>query len=77
MATASFLLGACTGDCAHRLWGSDTARDLGIGNGLADQNLPQRPPHPLLEGGAAHIKRKVQADSGFSTKATTRATNAS
>ena len=56
--------GAGTGDRAYRLRGADTPRDLGIGNGLADGNLLQRPPHPLLEGGAADVERKVQADTG-------------
>jgi hypothetical protein len=60
-----FVFGARTGDGAHRLWGADTARNLGIRNCLADWNLPQCPPHPLLEGGAAHVKRKVQADLRF------------
>src|SRR6516165_4998833 len=63
-----FVLGARTGDRAYRLWVSDTPRDLGIGNGLADGNLLKRPPHTLLEGGAAHVERKAQADSRFLNK---------
>ena len=56
--------GAGTGDRAYRLRGADTPRDLGIGNGLADGNLLKRPPHPMLEGGAADVERKVEADIG-------------
>jgi hypothetical protein len=37
------VLGARTGDRAHRLWASDTPCDLGIGNGLSDGNLLKRP----------------------------------
>ena len=43
----------------------DTPRDLGIGNGLADGDSLKRPPYALLKGGAAHVERKVQANSRF------------
>src|SRR6185437_156272 len=43
------VLGTRTGDRAHRFWRSDTPRDLGIRNGLADRNLLKRLPHTPLE----------------------------
>ena len=53
---------ARAGDRAHRLRRPDAPRDFGVGHGLADGNLLQRLPHPLLEGGAADVERKIQAD---------------
>ena len=53
---------ARAGDGAHRLRRSDAPRDLGVGDRLADRNLLQRLPDTLLEGGAADVERKIQAD---------------
>ena len=36
--------------------------DLGVARGLAGRDLAQRLPDALLEGGAAHVERQVEAD---------------
>src|SRR6516164_4961764 len=56
--------GARSGDRTCRPRGPNTPRDLGIADRLADPNLPQRLPNTLLEGRAADIKGKVEADRG-------------
>src|SRR5215467_284934 len=56
--------GARSGDRTCRLRGSDAPRDLGIANRLADANFSQRLPNTLLEGGAADVKWKVEANRG-------------
>src|SRR5215470_3212183 len=50
------------GNGAHRLRRSDASSDFRVGNRLADGNLLERLPYTLLEGGAAHVERKVEAD---------------
>src|SRR6516162_5267498 len=56
--------GARSGNRTCRPRGPNTPRDLGIADRLADPNLPQRLPNTLLEGRAADIKGKVEADRG-------------
>src|SRR5215471_17866508 len=56
--------GARSGDRTCRLRRSDASRDLGIANRLADANFSQRLPNTLLEGSAADVKGKVEADRG-------------
>src|SRR6266851_7611294 len=53
---------ARAGDGAHRLRRSNAPSDFGVGNRLADGNLLERLPYTLLEGGAADVERKIQAD---------------
>ena len=62
MATARLFAAQARGDGAHGLWRSDAPGDLGVGNRLADGDLLERLPHALLEGRAAHVERKIQAD---------------
>ena len=57
--------GARSGDRARRLRGTDASRDLCIANRLADAHLLQRLPHTLLEGCAADVKGKFEADPGY------------
>jgi hypothetical protein len=38
---------------------SDPFREFGIAQGLSGRNLLKRLPDAMLEGGAAHIERKV------------------
>jgi hypothetical protein len=57
--------GARSGDRPSRLRGTDTPRDLGIANRLADANLSQRLPNTSLGGCAADVKGKFEADPGY------------
>src|SRR5262249_9099988 len=45
--------------------GRDTPRDVGILSRLADANLSQRLPNTSLEGCAADVKGKFEADPGY------------
>src|SRR5215831_2075299 len=53
---------ACAGDGPYSLRRSDLSGDFGVGYRLADGNLLKRPPHTPLEGRAADVERKTQAD---------------
>src|SRR5271170_3230497 len=54
--------GACVGDRARGLGGSDASSDFGVGSRLASRDLLKRTPYALLEGGAANIERKIKAE---------------
>ena len=53
---------ARAGDGAHRLRRFNAPSDFGVGNCLADGNFLERLPYTLLEGRAADVERKIEAD---------------
>src|SRR5262249_50884652 len=53
---------ARAGDGPHRPGRTDPSGDFGVGYRLADGNLLKRPPYTPLEGRAADVERKTQAD---------------
>src|SRR4051812_36292633 len=53
----------------HSLGRTNASSDLRVRHGLADRDLLQGLPNPLLEGGATHIERQVKSQSGRFDKA--------